>query len=105
MCLAVPMEIVELQPDKKAIARQGSTNVEIDVSLLDDPHPGDYVIIHAGFAIETLDIEEADARIEWMGKSIRSCLIRENLHFSVICVPLHGQPAAPIPVSTNRFSG
>ena len=64
MCLAVPMEIIEVQAENKAIARQGSTNVEIDVSLLENPHPGDYVIIHAGFAIETLDIEEANARID-----------------------------------------
>ena len=64
MCLAVPMEIQELHPDNKAVARQGSTEVNIDVSLLENPQPGDYVIIHAGFAIETLDLREAEERIE-----------------------------------------
>ena len=64
MCLAVPMEILKLQADNRAVARQGKTEVEIDVSLLENPKPGDYVIIHAGFAIETLDLQEAEERID-----------------------------------------
>jgi len=64
MCLAVPMEIVKVLPDNKAVARQGTTEVDIDVSLLENPRAGDYVIIHAGFAIETLDLQEAEERID-----------------------------------------
>ncbi len=33
---------------------------EIDVRFLDNPRPGEYVIVHAGFAIEKLDEEEAE---------------------------------------------
>lgn len=64
MCLAVPMEIESLPGNDTAIARAGDSKVEINVSLLENPKIGDYVIIHAGFAIETLDFKEAEERIE-----------------------------------------
>ena len=51
-----------LENEKALVARQGLT-VEADVSLLDKPSEGDYVIIHAGFAIETLTGEDAEERI------------------------------------------
>jgi hydrogenase expression/formation protein HypC len=64
MCLAVPMQISEILDERKALVRQGATSLEIDISLLDEPKTGDYVIVHAGFAIETLDLEEAKERLE-----------------------------------------
>ena len=64
MCLAVPMEIDTILDTSKAVVRQGKTSLEIDISLLQDPKPGDYVIVHAGFAIETLDLGEAEERLE-----------------------------------------
>ena len=64
MCLAVPMEIKEILNTEFALARQGSTEIEVNISLLEDLKSGDYVIVHAGFAIETLDLEEAEGRIE-----------------------------------------
>ena len=60
MCLAVPMKLVEIRADGKGVAElEGSRNV-VDLSLVSDARLGSYVIIHAGFAIETLDQEEAD---------------------------------------------
>ena len=64
MCLAIPMEIVELFPQDKALVQQGNVQVEADISLLENPKPGDFVIVHAGYAIETLEPEEAQSRIE-----------------------------------------
>ena len=60
MCLAVPMKLVEIRVDGKGVAElEGSRNV-VDLSLVNDARLGDYVIIHAGFAIETLDQAAAD---------------------------------------------
>ncbi|MFP4562460.1 MAG: HypC/HybG/HupF family hydrogenase formation chaperone [Spirochaetia bacterium] len=59
MCLAVPMEIVQLLPDNKAVVRQGKVTLEADVSLLREPRVGDYTIIHAGFALEKMEEDEA----------------------------------------------
>ncbi|HUI71796.1 MAG TPA: HypC/HybG/HupF family hydrogenase formation chaperone [Spirochaetia bacterium] len=63
MCLATPMKIEKILDGKKAIVSQGSVSVQVDVSLLENPRPGDHVIVHAGFAIETLTIAEAEERL------------------------------------------
>ena len=64
MCLATPMKIEKILEGKKALVSQGTVNVTVDVSLLENPQPGDHVIVHAGFAIETLSLEEAEERLE-----------------------------------------
>ena len=64
MCIAIPMEVVHIDPNGKALARQESLEVEIDISLIEDLKPGDYVIVHAGFAIEVLDLAEAQERLK-----------------------------------------
>jgi hydrogenase expression/formation protein HypC len=63
MCLAVPLEIVALTASRKALVRRGEGSFEIDVSLLEAPRVGDFVLVHAGFAIETLDSDEAAATL------------------------------------------
>ena len=52
MCLAVPMKIIEINEDRTGIAESGGVSRKINLKLLDDCAPGDYVIIHAGFARE-----------------------------------------------------
>ena len=64
MCLAVPMQIKEIQPDNKGICDLDGSLQQVDLALLDDIHVGEFVIIHAGYAIEKLDRREADARLE-----------------------------------------
>jgi hydrogenase expression/formation protein HypC len=59
MCLGVPMKILELHDDGFAIAESGSVNLKISTKLLEKVNLGDYVIIHAGFAIEILDEKAA----------------------------------------------
>jgi len=58
MCLAVPAKILEITGDK-AIADFGGVKREVMVNLLANVKVGDYVIVHTGFAIETLDEQEA----------------------------------------------
>jgi hydrogenase expression/formation protein HypC len=58
MCLAVPAQILEIHGDK-ATADFGGVRREIMIGLLENVKVGDYVIVHTGFAIETLDKEEA----------------------------------------------
>jgi hydrogenase expression/formation protein HypC len=59
MCLAVPLQIVSLTAGRRAIVRRGEGSLEIDVSLLESPQVGDYVLVHAGYAIGTVDQDEA----------------------------------------------
>ncbi len=63
MCLAVPMEIISLLPENKALVRQGNVELEADVSLLEEPRVGDFTIIHAGFALEKVEGGEAEEQI------------------------------------------
>ena len=63
MCLATPMRIEQLLQGGRAIVSQGNVKVEVNVSLLQNPKPGDHVIVHAGFAIETLSLVEAEERL------------------------------------------
>ena len=64
MCLAVPMQIIRIDDEKKAIVKQDDLEAEVDLSLVENPKEGDYVIIHAGYAIDILDLEEAEQRLE-----------------------------------------
>ena len=50
MCLAVPAKIVELNGANATISIEGTLR-EVDVSLIEEPRLGDYVLVHAGFAI------------------------------------------------------
>lgn len=59
MCLALPVKVVELGTGDAAIVDLGGVRKEISLALLDDVHIGDYVILHAGYALSKLDPDEA----------------------------------------------
>lgn len=63
MCLAIPMRIVEMSGQDCGVAEAEQVRYRVDLSLIDTPRVGEYVIVHAGFAIEKLDSDEADRRI------------------------------------------
>ena len=62
MCLAVPMQLKEIKGNEAVGERNGVTR-SFRVDLIKDPMPGDYVIVHAGFAIEKLSREQAEESI------------------------------------------
>ncbi|MBF0461714.1 MAG: HypC/HybG/HupF family hydrogenase formation chaperone [Magnetococcales bacterium] len=63
MCLAVPMQIVAIAENGTGTVDLDGTRYPVELMLIEDPQIGDYVLIHAGYAIEKLDIAEADARL------------------------------------------
>ena len=67
MCLAVPMKIVDVNGNTARVALSGLEQ-EVDVRFLEDPRPGEYVIVHAGFAIDRLDPAEAEKTLELFRK-------------------------------------
>ena len=60
MCLAIPVKVVEVGADDTAMVDLGGVTKEISLALLSDVQVGDYVILHAGFALSKLDPEEAE---------------------------------------------
>lgn len=69
MCLAYPGEIKSVEGDL-AIADFDGIEKEINVSLV-DVQKGEYVIVHAGFAIEVVDEKEAKEKRKLFGKEAR----------------------------------
>jgi len=59
MCLGVVGRIVELKADNRAIVEIMGVEREISVILVPDIKLGEYVMIHAGFAINPIDEEAA----------------------------------------------
>ena len=60
MCLAIPARLVGLRPDDQAVVDLGGIRKEISIALVADVQVGDYVIVHVGHAIGTIDPEETE---------------------------------------------
>jgi hydrogenase expression/formation protein HypC len=58
MCLGIPMKVVE-RNGNDAVVESGGVLKEARLDLLQDVAVGDYVLIHAGYAIEKVDSAEA----------------------------------------------
>lgn len=63
MCLGIPGKIIEIN-GKSAVAETMGVSREISIELLKEVKIGDFVLIHAGCAIQVLDEEEAAATIQ-----------------------------------------
>jgi len=59
MCLAIPAKVVEIKGDTAKVDFGAGTMREVNISLV-DAKVGEYVIVHAGYAIEILDQKAAE---------------------------------------------
>ncbi len=70
MCLGIPGEIEEIggEEELKRTARVsfGGVKKEVNLAYLPEAKEGDYVIVHAGFAISKLDEEEARETLQYL---------------------------------------
>ncbi|MGZ5309400.1 MAG: HypC/HybG/HupF family hydrogenase formation chaperone [Solirubrobacterales bacterium] len=91
MCLAIPGQLVEVVDEANRLAKVDVAGVQrsVNIGLLDEDGagvgPGDWVLIHVGFAISQVDEEEAIATrkmLEAMGEDYEQEL--EELKASVI---------------------
>lgn len=58
MCLGIPGKVIKIEKDI-ALVNIGGANSKASIKLTPDVKIGDYVILHAGFAIQILDCKEA----------------------------------------------
>lgn len=74
MCLAIPVCVEQLAAEGIAVVNLGGVRKEISLALVDDIKPGDYVIVHVGFALQKLDPAEAERTLalfaEMTGNSV-----------------------------------
>jgi hydrogenase expression/formation protein HypC len=87
MCLAIPGQVLELVDEPNRLARVDVAGVRrnVNVALLDGVAPGDWVLIHVGFAMSKVDEEEARSTLDLlrqMGEAYEQEL--EDLKTSVI---------------------
>ena len=70
MCLGIPGEVIELHPDQRDLAKVNVSGVRrmINIGLLadDPPVPGEWVLIHVGFALSKIDEQEAAAALQYL---------------------------------------
>ncbi len=79
MCLAIPGKVLEIVDERRQIARVEVVGVRrnVNIGLLDGedrPQPGDYVLIHVGFALTKIDEAEAKEQqrmLEGLGQAYR----------------------------------
>jgi len=69
MCIAIPSKIVKIENNIATIDVDGAKR-EASLLLLDDPKVGDYVIVHAGFAIHKINEAEAMESLKLMREAI-----------------------------------
>lgn len=60
MCLAIPARVVALPGPDTALIDVGGVRRRISLALVEGVAPGDYVIVHVGYALTRLDPEEAE---------------------------------------------
>jgi hydrogenase expression/formation protein HypC len=70
MCLGIPGEVIEIVADRPDLARVDVSGVKraINIGLLaeENVQPGDWVLIHVGFALSKIDEAEATAAMEFL---------------------------------------
>jgi len=60
MCLAIPVRVIAVLAPAWAEAEIGGVVTRVSTALVDSVEIGDYLIVHAGFAITRLNVEEAE---------------------------------------------
>jgi len=69
MCLGVPMKVVSITDDMATCEIDGVQR-EASLMMVDGVQLGDYVLIHAGFAIERLDVEDAEETLRALREAL-----------------------------------
>ena len=67
MCVALPCKLVKVDGNE-GIAELGGSHVKTRLDLLPEAQVGDYVLVHAGFAIQTVDEEEAQKTLKMLAE-------------------------------------
>lgn len=76
MCLGVPMQVKTIE-NEVATCEIDGVQREASLMMIDDVQVGDYVLIHAGFAIEKIDEDEAQLTIKALREALDMGLTAE----------------------------
>jgi hydrogenase expression/formation protein HypC len=59
MCLAIPLKVLKIVDDNTLAVQSGNMELNISCMLIGKVLPGEYVLVHAGFAIQKMSEQEA----------------------------------------------
>ena len=71
MCLAIPGRIISIEPDSEPHRRMGKVEFggvkkNINLAFVPDAKPDEYVLVHVGFALQTIDEKEAGELLDFL---------------------------------------
>ena len=67
MCLAIPAKVISVE-DTSALVTIEDVEYKASLLLLTDVQPGDYIMLHAGFAIEKVNAAEAEETLRLLNE-------------------------------------
>jgi hydrogenase expression/formation protein HypC len=80
MCIAFPFEVIKIDNDEALVQYKG-VEMMVSISLLEDVVQGDYVLVHAGCAIEKLDKEEGKKTEELFNSVFKDVPVGTEMNF------------------------
>jgi len=72
MCLGIPAKVTRIDRSKQGKVDYLGTKVKVNFALLEHVRPGDWVIVHAGFAITKLDEKEAQETLTLLREIVQA---------------------------------
>lgn len=69
MCLAIPARIEAMLDDQMARVSAGGVTRDVSIALIEDAAPGDYVLLHVGYALHKISEEEAQETLRMMAEA------------------------------------
>lgn len=70
MCLGIPAQVVERHEDGLAKVDFGGVRRDVSVAFTPDVEPGDWVLVHVGFALAQIGEDEARATLDLIGEAV-----------------------------------
>ena len=77
MCLAVPVKVLQMD-GLKALVELGGLALQVSIMLVPDTQVGDYVLLHAGFAIQKLDEKDAEETLRLFAEIAESSEVKPS---------------------------
>jgi hydrogenase expression/formation protein HypC len=72
MCLAVPARVTEMKDGLLGLVELGGVVREVSFMLLPDVAVGDYVLLHAGYALQKVDTAEAEETLRLLAEMVEA---------------------------------
>ena len=72
MCLAVPARVTEMRDGLLGLVELGGVVREVSFALLPDAAVGDYVLLHAGYALQKVDTADAEETLRLLAEMVEA---------------------------------